>query len=107
MTNPNAGKNRKKGDRQEYKTRDKLEADGYYVIRAGGSLGMFDFLAVKYGEPLRLIQVKSTKLLPTKLSTIYDLAIAAIEKFEAPSYAVKEFWIWYYRKKEPEIRWIN
>lgn len=118
MTNPLAYKNRGKGDRYEYKTRDILENDGYYVIRAGGSLGKFDFLAFKVGSFLKLIQIKSfkpNKEQKKKIKAGYPInllfyaqkkIIADLETFEAPFYAVKELWTWYYFKKDPEIKEI-
>jgi hypothetical protein len=102
-----AYKNRSKGDYYEYKTIHILEADGWYVIRAGGSLGMFDFIAVKYGEPLRLIQCKSTVLKYPAYINLYHDVMLDIQNFKAPDYAQKELWIWYYRRKDPEIRIIT
>lgn len=102
MTNPNAGKNRKKGDRYEYKTRDILLSNDFFVIRAGGSLGMFDFLAFKSSSQLRLIQVKST-VDPKKNFT---KVIEQLEQFKEPYYAQKELWIWRYYAKDPEIKVI-
>lgn len=102
MANPNPSKNRKKGDRYEYKTRDILIENGHFVIRAGGSLGKFDFLAFKESSQLRLIQVKST--MNPKMN--FTKVIEQIEQFKQPYYAQKELWIWYYRKRDPEIRMI-
>lgn len=53
-------RNRAKGDRAEYRVRDELLADGWYVSRAAGSLGAADFVALKRGERPQLLQVKST-----------------------------------------------
>jgi Holliday junction resolvase len=41
----------------EYQVRDDLEADGYQVIRAAGSKGAADLIAIKPGQIL-LVQVK-------------------------------------------------
>jgi Holliday junction resolvase len=104
MTNPNAGRNRKRGDRNEYKTRDRLVESGYHVTRAAGSLGPFDFIAFKVGSNMRLIQSKSFK--PSlKVKKFYPLKkiIELVTQFQAPDYAKKEVWIWHYRRREPEI----
>lgn len=59
---------RQKGWRREDQARKQLEKEGYYVTRSGGSLGLWDLVAIrrKYGDwPLRsvvrLIQVKSNR----------------------------------------------
>lgn len=53
-------RNARKGKRTEYKVRDVLVDEGWWVIRAGGSLGAADFVALKAGERPVLVQVKST-----------------------------------------------
>lgn len=40
---------------------NELIGQGYYVIRAAGSFGLFDMIAFKPGSPLRRIQVKKTQ----------------------------------------------
>lgn len=52
LKNPKA-----KGSRLEREYRHKLEADGWWVIRAGGSLGLFDLVALSKTK-IRLISVK-------------------------------------------------
>lgn len=37
-----------------------LEADGWFVTRAAGSLGDADLVALKLGAPPRIVEVKST-----------------------------------------------
>ncbi len=46
-----------KGNRWESRAKQALEELGYYVCKAGGSLGAFDLIAVN-AEHTRLIQVK-------------------------------------------------
>ena len=101
-----AYKNRGKGDYYEHKTIKLLKSQGYYVIRAGGSLGTFDFLAIKYGEPLRMIQCKSTILKFPAYISLFNDATLDIQNFKSPVFASKELWIWYKFKKDPEIRRI-
>lgn len=47
-----------KGRRTEHRARAILEAAGYVCTRAGGSLGLFDMIAVG-PQDVRLIQVKA------------------------------------------------
>jgi Holliday junction resolvase len=47
-----------KGARTEYKARRILEAAGYQVVKAGGSLGLFDLIAY-CSTDARFIQVKA------------------------------------------------
>jgi hypothetical protein len=46
------------GRAYEYKAKRKLEEAGYHVIRAAGSHGKYDLMAVHEGFPVRCIQVK-------------------------------------------------
>jgi hypothetical protein len=54
-----------KGSRRERQARDLLLAAGYWVTKAGGSLGVFDLVAipgnvdVEAPQVVRLVQVKS------------------------------------------------
>ena len=59
----------------EYKVRDNLEADGYACIRAAGSKGQADIIALKPGEVL-LVQVKARnpQLTPADRKTLLELA---------------------------------
>ena len=46
-----------KGNRWESRAKSALEELGYYVCKAGGSLGAFDLIAVNHAHT-RLIQIK-------------------------------------------------
>jgi len=88
LKNPKA-----KGNRRERQARDKLIADGYYVIKAGGSLGVFDLIALvdprqfKEGLPIvRCVQVKSNYCPPK--------VINEIECFSLPNICSKEIWVY-------------
>ena len=86
---------KRKGTRNEHKTIRDLERSGYSCIRAAGSLGPFDIVAV---SPLgvRLIQVKSNRP-PSGIEK------EAIEDFRCmPPNATKEVWLWrdYARRAE-------
>lgn len=49
-----------RGHDRERSVADLMEGQGWYVTRAAGSLGMFDLVGLKAGEPPRLVEVKST-----------------------------------------------
>jgi len=81
----------RKGEYYERKARKELESEGYYVIRSGGSKGIWDLVAINKNE-IRLIQVKSnSKPGPKERKNM--------EEFESPSNAIKEFWRYYGRNK--------
>lgn len=63
------------GRQKEWKVRDALIADGYEVLRAAGSKGALDLLAIKPGEQL-FVQVKSGQqgLGPAAWNRLFDLA---------------------------------
>ena len=91
-----------KGARRERRTRDWLLSEepegigGYqYVIKAGGSLGMFDLVAIGWRGVL-LVQVKSNGLPPPKERALISAA-------RVPSFCKKEIWVWYDRRPEPRI----
>lgn len=48
----------RKGRRLEYAARDALQAEGYVVIRAAGSKGPVDLVAIGH-RTIRLVQVKA------------------------------------------------
>ena len=76
---------RSKGSRNERKAKREMEQDGYYVTKAGASLGEWDLVCFNM-EHLRLIQVKSNYCrLEEK---------RRLEEFQAPDFATKELWIY-------------
>jgi Holliday junction resolvase len=56
-------KAKRKGSRNEHKAIRILEAAGYNCRRAGGSLGVFDIVAISR-QGIRLVQVKSNRDAP-------------------------------------------
>lgn len=50
--------NRQRGDYFERQTRDALEAHGWFVIRAAGSLGPADIVALRQGNTPLLVSCK-------------------------------------------------
>lgn len=78
-------KPKKKGYKSEWKVRKIFEKFGWYVIRAGASLGVADLVCLKNGKCL-LIQVKSTR---KKLFYYNDYDKPEFEKFDF--YVVVDF----------------
>jgi hypothetical protein len=84
-----------KGARRERQARTILETAGYHVVKAGGSLGMFDLVALG-PSGARLVQVKSNeKPRPAERERL-DL-------FPRYPYTSKEIWVFFDRVREPLI----
>lgn len=84
-----------KGSRRERQARTILETTGYHVIKAGGSLGIFDLVALG-PQGARLVQVKSNeKPRPAERERL--------ELFPRLPYCSKELWVFYDRQREPAI----
>jgi Holliday junction resolvase len=72
-----------RGRAREREVKKKLEADGWFVIKAGGSLGEMDLVALKSGQRGKAIEVKSTaggpyeRFGPEKREALYDAALKA------------------------------
>jgi hypothetical protein len=86
---------KKKGARNELKTRDWLEKRGYKVTKSGGSLGEFDLVAINW-EKILLIQVKSNRNASPKERK-------SIEDFICPDQCIKHIWIWKDYARRPKI----
>jgi Holliday junction resolvase len=84
-----------KGARRERQAKKILETAGYLVLKAGGSLGMFDLVGL-HKQHARLIQVKSGRA-PGKQE------METLKEFDTPTYATKELWVFYDRIREPHI----
>lgn len=52
--------NYQRGRRAEYEAKKLLEKRGYQVIRAAGSHGPFDLVAIRVGDPVLGLQIKAT-----------------------------------------------
>jgi len=74
-----------KGSRNERRAKKELEQDGYYVSKAGGSLGLWDLVCFDMSH-LRLIQVKTNYCRVAEREQL--------KEFEAPDFAVKELWVY-------------
>jgi Archaeal holliday junction resolvase (hjc) len=89
-----------KGTRNEHKAMRILEAAGYHVTRAAGSLGMFDVVAIN-SQGMRLIQVKTNR----DASPVERETIALFNGL--PANATKEVWIFRDYAREPLIKTIS
>lgn len=74
-----------KGQRLERKVREILRAAGYYVIRSGGSKGLWDLVAIGHHD-VRLIQVKASG------NPIGRADRQALVNFPVSSQVKKEIW---------------
>lgn len=89
---------KRKGTRCEHKSRKLLEAAGYRVTRAGGSLGTFDLIAVG-ARGVLLVQVKSNRWPGAP-------EWAEIAAFPVPRGAVKLVHRWRDRQAAPDVRQV-
>lgn len=79
-------KNKAKGYRREYQARKLLEKTDFDVVRAGGSIGIFDLIAWNRKQ-IRFIQVKSNWCSPQEREAIREYK-------NCPPNSTKEIWIY-------------
>lgn len=89
-------KTKRKGTRNEYKSMLRDTAAGALCVRAGGSLGVFDYIAL-YPDFVRLVQVKSNRW-PGAAE------MEALHAFSAPHYGRKIIERWNDYAREPLVR---
>lgn len=84
--------NYRRGQGAEYRAIKDLERVGYVCIRAAGSLGPFDVVAI---SPLgvRLIQVKRVREGNVSAGE-RELIREQMEAFRTPANVTKELWVW-------------
>jgi Holliday junction resolvase len=85
-----------KGSRSERKAVKLLEARGYACTKAGGSLGLFDIIALGPSD-VRCVQVKSGT---ARLSRGER---EAIEALQVPASVSKEYWLFRDYARAPVI----
>ena len=94
-------KAKRKGSRQELKSIKLLEDAGHYCTKAGGSLGVFDIIAL-HKNGVRCIQVKSNCWPgPTERESM------AATRCNIPDNATIECWRWNDYKRKPMIKLIE
>lgn len=87
-----------KGARNERRSRQLLEAEGYACTRAAASLGVFDIIGIG-GRDVVLVQVKSNAWPGT-------VEVEAMQEFPAPANARKLVHRWRDRQGTPDVREI-
>ena len=87
---------KRKGSRAERKCRDILEAAGYHCTKAGGSLGVFDVIALGLAD-VRAIQVKygSARLSPLEREAMLELELGPFIR--------REYWHFEKYSRAPRI----
>jgi hypothetical protein len=85
-----------KGRRREWRSRDLLQAAGYRVTRAGGSLGEWDLIGIGAAGVV-LVQVKSRDWPGT-------LERRALAEFPAPANCVKLIHRWRDGARQPDVQ---
>lgn len=90
---------KRKGTRNEHKSMRLHSAAGAYCVRAGGSLGIFDFIAL-YPDYLLLVQVKSNRWPGGR-------ELQALSAFCAPPYGHKIIERWDDYARSPIVRGIE
>ena len=81
--------------RFERKAKKELEDEGYYVMKSGGSLGVFDVIAINE-KRVRLIQVKSTQV--NWDLKYFSKDVGRMKELVVPEICEKELWVWEIRK---------
>lgn len=87
-----------KGRRAEHKTRNLLEAEGYSVIRAAASKGVFDLCAYNKAH-IRFVQSKCN-------GWAGALELEAMQLEQVPPNATKEIWRWDDYARAPRVRLV-
>lgn len=87
-----------KGRRLEHKSIKIYRAEGFWCIRAAGSKGAWDFVAVK-GNAFHLVQVKSGDW-PSKAE------IREMKRTPQSAWATRVLHRWKPRAKAPDVRYI-
>lgn len=89
---------KKKGNRNEHKSIKWLNERGCYCVRSGGSLGLFDIVAL-CPRGVELVQVKSNRWPGT-------VEQSALSQFVAPAYAAKFIHRWNDYARDPVVKKI-
>lgn len=93
-------KTKRKGSRAELKSIRRLEADGYLCTKAGGSLGVFDVIAIGPHD-VKAIQVKCGT---ARLSRAERAAMTALV---VPPNVSVEYWLWRDYARQPDVETLG
>lgn len=90
---------KRKGTRNEHKSIRLLESLGYVCTKAGGSLGVWDIIAISPKDIL-LCQIKTNRTAPPHERE-------QMQMFQAPKCCVrKQLWIWNDYARNPIVKEI-
>ena len=78
------------GVKAEYRARDELKSQGYYVMRSAGSHGLFDLIAIS-ADYVKLIQVKVISFGEKKKFKKERMDLGYVR---CPESCLKELWVW-------------
>jgi hypothetical protein len=92
-------KTQRKGTKNEHRSMRLHTRAGAYCVRAGGSLGLWDYLAV-YPTHLLLVQVKSNRWPGT-------VEMEALLRFQCPQYGHKIIERWDDYARSPQVREVD
>lgn len=87
-----------RGRRAEWRSRAYLEAQGLTVVRAAGSRGAFDLVAID-GERVLLVQVKASR----RGSGPAPAERERLQAFACPASCTKLVHVWRPRARTPEV----
>ncbi len=87
---------KRKGTRNERKTRTILTQQGFVCARSAASLGPFDVIAIG-PDRVRLVQVRTNRAGD----------ISELQGLRCPSCVTKELWVWRDYVSEPHITFVN
>ena len=90
---------KKKGTRNEHKSMANHTSRGAVCLRAGASLGLFDFVAL-YADHAELVQVKSNRWPGHE-------EMHGLRSFTRPDYAICRIERWDDYAREPKVREIE
>jgi len=90
---------KRKGSRSERRSREILKAQGYEVLKAGASLGVFDRIGIG-AEDILLVQVK-TNSWPSRRE------VARLEAIQCPANCRKVIHRWRDRVGVPDVKELN
>lgn len=87
-----------KGTRNERRAKAKLEAAGWFVVRAAGSLGLWDLVALHPDHGVTLIQVKTNR-------RPVGRELDRLRAFLCSPWR-KEIWTFWDRRRDPDVEAI-
>jgi len=88
---------KQKGIRRERQCRELLEEDGFLVTKSGGSLGIFDVIAIDPIE-IKCIQIKSNRRPPKKEMQVLEHCAELLKNVSVELWIFKDYDGWIIEK---------